>query len=61
MPKAADILQLIKRLRKQSQRAARNGCDDVAFDLRAASNYLEAFASELKQQRGETRDGDQAH
>jgi hypothetical protein len=61
MPKAVDILALSKRLRKQSARAARSGADDVAYDLRAASNYLEAFASELKQQRGETRDGDQAH
>jgi hypothetical protein len=47
MVTASEVIALSKRLRQQSNRAARNGCDDVAYDLRAASNYLQEFATSL--------------
>jgi hypothetical protein len=40
MVRANDILALAKRLRKRSRRAE----NDAAFDLKAASNYLEELA-----------------
>jgi hypothetical protein len=50
MVTANEVIALSKRLRQQSTRAARNGCDDVAYDLRAASNYLQEFAASLDEQ-----------
>jgi hypothetical protein len=51
MVRANDVLALAKRLRKRSRRAE----SDVAFDVRAASNYLEELAK-LIDERAETTD-----
>jgi hypothetical protein len=47
MVRATTVLALARRLRQQSRRAEQ----DVAFDLKAASNYLEAFAATLRRER----------
>jgi hypothetical protein len=52
MVRADDVLALARRLRQRSRRAEH----DAAFDLRAASNYLEELAKLIDEQT-ETTDG----